>query len=197
MTAVGLAVGLAVGAVAVGYETDVADLAIMGAISGAFLGIGQGVLLRGRFSLWIAWMVVMPVLWSAAWVATLPSSGTMSTSNSSSSGRRGHRLRVPVRTSLGRGDATVREEGIRVTEVVGRGAEPAPLPYLWQARMVASLRLSRAFFMSVEVAAGVSLIVAPLWFNTTFALLGKRFDIRHLARPATEILDRFRAGGLR
>lgn len=70
VTAVGLAVGLAVGAVAVGYETDVADLAIMGAISGAFLGIGQGVLLRGRFSLWIAWMVVMPVLWSAAWVVS-------------------------------------------------------------------------------------------------------------------------------
>lgn len=50
--------------------------------------------------------------------------------------------------------------------------------------------------MNVEVAAGVFLIGAPLWFNGTFALLGKRFgypDI--LRRPATEILDRFRAGG--
>lgn len=50
--------------------------------------------------------------------------------------------------------------------------------------------------MNVEVVGGALLIVAPLWFNTTFALLGKRFgypDI--LRRPAGEILDRFRAGG--
>jgi hypothetical protein len=50
--------------------------------------------------------------------------------------------------------------------------------------------------MNVEVAAGVFLIVAPLWFNATFALLGKRFDYPDiLRRPADEILDRFRAGG--
>jgi Domain of unknown function (DUF4386) len=50
--------------------------------------------------------------------------------------------------------------------------------------------------MNVEVAAGVFLIVAPLWFNATFALLGKRFGYPDILRkPATEILDRFRAGG--
>ena len=50
--------------------------------------------------------------------------------------------------------------------------------------------------MNVEVAAGVFLIVAPVWFNATFALLGKRFDYPDiLRRPATEILERFRAGG--
>jgi hypothetical protein len=50
--------------------------------------------------------------------------------------------------------------------------------------------------MNVEVLAGVFLIVAPLWFNATFALLAKRFDYPEiLRRPATEILDRFRAGG--
>ncbi len=50
--------------------------------------------------------------------------------------------------------------------------------------------------MSVEVAAGVLLVVAPLWFNANFALLGKRFgypDI--LRRPTPEILQRFREGG--
>jgi len=50
--------------------------------------------------------------------------------------------------------------------------------------------------MTVEVIGGTLLIVAPLWFNTTFALLGKRFgypDI--LRRPADEILERFHAGG--
>jgi Domain of unknown function (DUF4386) len=50
--------------------------------------------------------------------------------------------------------------------------------------------------MNVEVIAGALLIVAPLWFNTTFALLGKRFEYPDiLRRPAEEILDRFRAGG--
>jgi Domain of unknown function (DUF4386) len=50
--------------------------------------------------------------------------------------------------------------------------------------------------VSVETAGGVVLIAAPLWFNATFALLAKRFDYPDiLRRPATEILDRFRAGG--
>ena len=50
--------------------------------------------------------------------------------------------------------------------------------------------------MSVETAAGVVLIAAPLWFNVNFALLGKRFDYPEiLRRPTGEILERFRAGG--
>ena len=50
--------------------------------------------------------------------------------------------------------------------------------------------------MSIEVATGLVLIVAPLWFNTTFALLGRRFDYPQiLRRPTGEILERFRAGG--
>ena len=48
----------------------------------------------------------------------------------------------------------------------------------------------------LELAAAVSLIVAPLWFNATFALLGKRFDYPDiLRRPTEEVLERFRAGG--
>ena len=48
----------------------------------------------------------------------------------------------------------------------------------------------------MKIATGAFLILAPLWFNATFALLGKRFDYPDiLRRPATEILDRFRAGG--
>jgi hypothetical protein len=50
--------------------------------------------------------------------------------------------------------------------------------------------------VSVEAAAGVVLIVAPLWFNANFALLGKRFEYPDiLRRPTSEILERFRAGG--
>jgi hypothetical protein len=50
--------------------------------------------------------------------------------------------------------------------------------------------------VNVERAAGVVLIVAPLWFNATFALLAKRFEYPDiLRRPTAEILERFRAGG--
>src|SRR6266508_6047698 len=50
--------------------------------------------------------------------------------------------------------------------------------------------------MRVEVAAGILLIVAPLWFNANFALLGRRFNYPDiLRRPTPEILERFRAGG--
>jgi hypothetical protein len=50
--------------------------------------------------------------------------------------------------------------------------------------------------VKVEVVAGAFLIVAPLWFNATFALLGKRFEYPAILRkPSGEILDRFRAGG--
>jgi hypothetical protein len=50
--------------------------------------------------------------------------------------------------------------------------------------------------VNVEVAAGVFLIVAPIWFNTAFALLGNRFEYPDILRkPPAEILERFRAGG--
>jgi hypothetical protein len=50
--------------------------------------------------------------------------------------------------------------------------------------------------MTTEIWAGVLLIVAPLWFNATFALLGKRFDYPDILRRTTEeIMERFRTGG--
>ena len=50
--------------------------------------------------------------------------------------------------------------------------------------------------MSVETAGGVVLVAAPLWFNATFALLGKRFEYPDILRRSTsEVLERFRAGG--
>ena len=69
-TSAGLAVGLAIGAVVVGYETTTSQLAIMGAIQGAFVGIAQGMVLRNKFSLWRVWMVAMPVFFSIGWVVT-------------------------------------------------------------------------------------------------------------------------------
>jgi hypothetical protein len=50
--------------------------------------------------------------------------------------------------------------------------------------------------VSVEIAAGVVLVAAPLWFNANFALLGKRFEYPDILRRSTsEVLERFRAGG--
>ena len=69
-TGVALAAGLSIGAAVVGYETSAGQLAIMGAISGAPVGIVQGVLLRGKFSLWHVWMVAMAPLFALGWVVT-------------------------------------------------------------------------------------------------------------------------------
>jgi hypothetical protein len=55
---------------AVGYMTTMSQLAIMGAISEATVGIAQGLLLSDRFSLWHVWMVAMPALWALGWVVT-------------------------------------------------------------------------------------------------------------------------------
>ena len=63
-SAVAYGAGLAVGAAAVGYNTDIGSLAAMGAISGLFLGVGQGFALaqQGRRRLALAWGAAMPVL---------------------------------------------------------------------------------------------------------------------------------------
>jgi len=69
-TTVALAAGLSIGAAAVGYETGASQLVTMGAISGAAVGLAQGVLLRSRFSLWHVWIVAMPVLFGLGWFVT-------------------------------------------------------------------------------------------------------------------------------
>jgi hypothetical protein len=69
-TSAGLATGLAAGAAVVGYETTSGRLAIMGAISGASVGIAQGLLLRSRFSLWHVWMIAMGPLFALGWFVT-------------------------------------------------------------------------------------------------------------------------------
>lgn len=52
--------------------------------------------------------------------------------------------------------------------------------------------------MSPERVAGVLLLIAPLWFNVTFAILARSFDYPNILRkPTDEVLARFRAGGSR
>jgi hypothetical protein len=71
-SAVGYAGGLAAGAALVGYDTDLAALAVMGLVSGAVLGGAQGLVLarEGRRELAVAWGVAMPVLFALGWIAT-------------------------------------------------------------------------------------------------------------------------------
>jgi hypothetical protein len=71
-SAVGYAVGLAAGAALVGYDTDVASLAVMGFVSGAVLGGAQGLVLarEGRRGLTLPWALAMPVLFALGWCAS-------------------------------------------------------------------------------------------------------------------------------
>jgi len=70
-TALGLSVGLALGAAAVGYRTGLPDLALMGALNGLVLGVAQALALPrqlGRHR-WV-WAAAMPALWSLGWTVT-------------------------------------------------------------------------------------------------------------------------------
>src|SRR5688572_16618357 len=71
-SAVAYAAGLLVGAAAVDYATDLGSLVAMGAISGVFLGLGQGIALtqQGRTRLALAWGAAMPVLLALGWTAS-------------------------------------------------------------------------------------------------------------------------------
>jgi hypothetical protein len=61
-TAIGMGLGLLLGAVTVGYDTSLADLALMGALTGLVLGPAQALALpRGTRSRW-AWAAAMPAL---------------------------------------------------------------------------------------------------------------------------------------
>src|SRR3954464_12367204 len=69
---VGYGVGLAAGAALVGYDTGLGDLALMGLVSGAVLGVAQGLVLvrQGRRGLGGAWGRGMSVLFSLGWCAS-------------------------------------------------------------------------------------------------------------------------------
>jgi hypothetical protein len=66
---VGFAVGLTAGAALVGYDTDLGSLALMGLVTGAALGVAQGLVLarEERHGLAVSWGLAMPVLFSLGW----------------------------------------------------------------------------------------------------------------------------------
>jgi hypothetical protein len=69
-TALGMAVGLAIGAAAVGYRTSLADLALMGVLTGVPLGIAQALALPPTLRRRWLWAVTTPVLWGLGWTVT-------------------------------------------------------------------------------------------------------------------------------
>jgi hypothetical protein len=66
----GMGVGLLAGAAAVGDETGLGDLALMGAITGVILGPAQALVLAPRWPRAWAWALAMPALWAAGWSVT-------------------------------------------------------------------------------------------------------------------------------
>jgi hypothetical protein len=69
-TAIGMGLGLLLGAVAVGYQTSLGSLALMGAITGVPLGIAQAVALPAATPRRWAWAATVPALWALGWTVT-------------------------------------------------------------------------------------------------------------------------------
>jgi hypothetical protein len=71
-TAVGMGIGLLLGATTVGFGTSLADLAVMGVLTGLVLGGVQALALPARAWARVAWAAAIPVLWALGWtVSTL------------------------------------------------------------------------------------------------------------------------------
>jgi hypothetical protein len=68
---VGHGVGLAAGSALVGYGTELGQLAVMGLVAGAGLGVAQAHRLRGvDAALARRWAVAVPVAWAVGWTVT-------------------------------------------------------------------------------------------------------------------------------
>jgi hypothetical protein len=69
-TATGMGLGLLLGAVTVGYETSLASLALMGALTGVPLGVAQALALPAATRRRWVWAAAIPVLWALGWTVT-------------------------------------------------------------------------------------------------------------------------------
>jgi hypothetical protein len=69
-TGLGMGVGLLLGATVVDFGTSLADLVLMGAITGVVLGPAQALALPGRTHRRWIWAVAMPFLWALGWAVT-------------------------------------------------------------------------------------------------------------------------------
>jgi hypothetical protein len=69
-TAVGMGLGLLLGAVTVSYQTSLGSLVLMGALTGVVLGVAQTLALPAATRQRWAWGAAMPALWALGWTAT-------------------------------------------------------------------------------------------------------------------------------
>ena len=69
-TGAGMGVGLLLGAAVVDYSTSLADLALMGALTGAVLGLTQTLALPQRTRLRWVWAAAVSALWALGWTVT-------------------------------------------------------------------------------------------------------------------------------
>jgi hypothetical protein len=69
-TGIGMGLGLLLGAVTVGYGTSLADLALMGALTGLVLGSAQATALPPGTRMRWMWAAAMPALWALGWTTT-------------------------------------------------------------------------------------------------------------------------------
>ena len=69
-TAAGMGAGLLLGAWTVDYGTSLADLALVGLLTGMVLGPAQALALPGRAKRRWIWAVAMPALWALGWTVT-------------------------------------------------------------------------------------------------------------------------------
>ena len=69
-TSAGMGLGLLFGAWIVDFGTSLADLVLMGALTGIPLGFAQALALPGRTRLRWLWAAAMPLLWALGWTTT-------------------------------------------------------------------------------------------------------------------------------
>jgi hypothetical protein len=69
-TALGMGLGLLLGATVVGFHTSLANVAAMGALTGVVLGVAQAVALPAQARRRWLWAAAMPPLWALGWLVT-------------------------------------------------------------------------------------------------------------------------------
>ena len=69
-TAIGMGLGLLLGAVTVGYRTSLGALALMGALTGVVLGVAQALALPAHTRRRWPWAIALPALWALGWTTT-------------------------------------------------------------------------------------------------------------------------------
>jgi hypothetical protein len=69
-SAIGMGLGLLLGATTVGFGTSLRDLALMGFLTGIALGPAQALALPAATRRRIVWAVVIPLLWALGWTVT-------------------------------------------------------------------------------------------------------------------------------